>query len=56
MKTYDVKGEDLIDILTQQRNAALDEVARQAAIIKSLERKPEQTVLQFPGVQDFKPA
>jgi len=48
-KTYQVAGEDLIEILTRQRNAAMDEVARQAAIIRTMERKlPEQSVLQFP--------
>jgi hypothetical protein len=35
----EIKGEDIIQALTQQRNAALDEIARQAAIIKALERR-----------------
>lgn len=32
---------DLIHALTQQRNAALDEIVRMSAIIKSLERQLE---------------
>lgn len=39
MQDLEVKGEDIIQALTQQRNAAMDEIARQAAIIKALERK-----------------
>jgi len=35
----DLRAEDVIAALTAQRNAAMDEIARQAAIIKALERQ-----------------
>jgi hypothetical protein len=34
--------EDVIDVLTAQRNAALDEIARQGALIKKLMRESKQ--------------
>jgi hypothetical protein len=34
--------EDVIDVLTAQRNAALDEIARQGALIKKLMREKEK--------------
>jgi hypothetical protein len=49
---HEIRGQDLIEILSLQRNAAMDEVARQAAIIrtmtKKLEERPQQEVIQFP--------
>jgi hypothetical protein len=32
-------AQDIIDTLTSQRNAALDEIVRQSAIIRALERE-----------------
>jgi hypothetical protein len=39
MDNIELNPQDVIDVLTLQRNAALDEIVRQAAIIKALERK-----------------
>jgi hypothetical protein len=35
---YELEADDVIHALTQQRNAALDEIVRMGAIIKALER------------------
>lgn len=35
---YELEADDIIHTLTQQRNAALDEIVRMGAIIKALER------------------
>jgi hypothetical protein len=37
-----IEVQDVIDVLTSQRNAALDEVVRQGAIIKKLAKENEQ--------------
>jgi hypothetical protein len=35
---YELQADDVIHAITQQRNAALDEIARMGAIIKAMER------------------
>ena len=46
-----IDPDDVIHILTQQRNAALDEIVKMGAIIKSLERQ-----LNPPPVEPTAPA
>jgi hypothetical protein len=52
---FNINAQDMIDVLVSQRNSALDEVARQAAIIKvlikKLEDRPQQEVIPFPAAR-----
>lgn len=41
MDQVEVNAQDIIDALTSQRNAAMDELTKQAAIIRALQRKLE---------------
>ena len=53
---YQIDAQELIDILTVQRNIAMDEVARQGAIIKSLERKLSEKVSAESGLEGLERA
>jgi cell division protein FtsB len=57
MMDFNINAQDLIDVLVSQRNAALDEVARQGVIIKTLIKKLEdgskQEVIPFPAARSI---
>ena len=43
-----INPQDVIEALTQQRNAAMDEIARQAGIIKALQRELAEALKSKP--------
>jgi len=56
MEQLSLDPEHVIDALRNQRNSAMDEIARQAAIIRALQLqlkdKPAQSVIPFPHASD----
>jgi len=56
MEQLNLDPEHVIDALRNQRNSAMDEIARQAAIIRALQLqlkdKPAQSVIPFPHASD----